>query len=51
VLASGVLTNPIDGTKTDLGANLIYSLNTSLHQSLELQRDRSCRHSHHEMVV
>jgi len=41
--ASGVLTNPIDGAKLDLGASQIYSLNTGLHQALELQPDFAVR--------
>jgi uncharacterized LabA/DUF88 family protein len=43
VPASGVLTNPIDGTKVDLGASPHYSSNISLHQALELQPDFALR--------
>jgi uncharacterized LabA/DUF88 family protein len=43
VPASGVLTNPIDASKTNLGANPIYSANVSLHQALEVQPDFALR--------
>jgi uncharacterized LabA/DUF88 family protein len=43
VPASGVLRNPIDTSKTDLGGNPIYSANVSLHQALELQPDFALR--------
>src|SRR5258708_7329736 len=43
VPAAGVLTNPIDASKTDLGAHSIYSANVGLHQALELQPDFALR--------
>jgi uncharacterized LabA/DUF88 family protein len=41
--ASGVLKNPIDASRIDLGVSAIYSANTSLHQALELQPDFALR--------
>jgi len=43
VPASGVLKNPIDAGRTDLGSSPIYSANTSLHQALELHPDFALR--------
>jgi uncharacterized LabA/DUF88 family protein len=43
VPASGVLKNPIDAARTDLGSSPIYSANTSLHQALELHPDFALR--------
>lgn len=41
--ATGNLTNPIDGTKTNLGATQIHAQSTSFHQALEMQSDFALR--------
>ena len=41
--ATGILTNPIDGTEINLGATPIHAKSTSLHQALEMQEDFALR--------